>query len=126
VLKVPTPPADKSDHATDVDIFEPVSYAKGKAHAMDERVCGKEQVNRSICPPLICMVLCLGSILRIIENTRCHTSPGSWCMKAAYLELCDMVFALVRDYSMAVNFVSENHEKTQIQLQSFMFHLLVV
>jgi hypothetical protein len=112
VLKVHTPPADKSDHATDVDIFEPVSYAKGKAHAMDERVCGKVQVNRSICPPLICMVLRSRSILWIIENTRCHTSPGSWCMKVAHLELRDMVFALVCDYSMAVNFVSENHDKT--------------
>jgi len=33
-------------------------------------------------------------------------------MKVAHLELRDMVFALVCDYSMAVNFVSENHDKT--------------
>lgn len=48
VFKVPALPAKKTNHASDADVFGPVSDAKGKLRAVDEGIGDIEQENKSI------------------------------------------------------------------------------
>jgi len=54
IFKVPALPAGRRDHAADMDIFGPVSDARGNARVVNMQAVGKgnddiEQENRSVC-----------------------------------------------------------------------------
>ncbi|KAG1726969.1 uncharacterized protein EDB91DRAFT_1228953 [Suillus paluster] len=48
IFKVPAPPAKKTSHAADGDVFGPVSDYKGKTRAVDEEISDIEQENKYI------------------------------------------------------------------------------
>lgn len=70
VFKVPALPAKKTNHASDADVFGPVSDAKGKLRAVDEGIGDIEQENKSVCLTLFLGFLVLRSNVAFYRSSR--------------------------------------------------------